>query len=194
MRFSFPWFAFRSAPPRIDGYRSASRLFGSQHLWGRSASGTFQPEGHMKQSQILGMLNMKIVVSVAFLTMFTPSSSFAFSVTGGLNYNLQVLNTPPAKTAATVISVQTTPDGAETRMPLETYPVPVERGALGVTLGRIEYGVAIGGIRSYKTTIKVSVMDTALGETDCTFVFDVNVHDQAFGPLSVVAMATANDI
>jgi hypothetical protein len=137
---------------------------------------------------------MKIVVSVAFLTMFTPSSSFAFSVTGGLNYNLQVLNTPPAKTAATVISVQTTPDGAETRMPLETYPVPVERGALGVTLGRIEYGVAIGGIRSYKTTIKVSVMDTALGETDCTFVFDVNVHDQAFGPLSVVAMATANDI
>jgi hypothetical protein len=137
-------------------------------------------------------VKMKTIVFVAFLSMFLSSNSFA--VTGGLDYGLTLFNTPPAQTTATLTSVKTTPGGAEeTRIPTETWDIPAE-GKIDLLLGRIEYGVPIGGSKSYTTTFVISVSDNVLGETDCTFVFNVNVQDQAFGPMSVVAKATANGV
>jgi hypothetical protein len=136
-------------------------------------------------------LKMKTIVFVAFLSMFLSSNSFA--VTGGLDYYLGVFNTPPAQTTATLTSVNTTPGGAETRIPAETWVIP-SQGKIDLLLGRIEYGVPIGGSKSYTTTLVISVSDNVLRETNCTFVFNINVQDQASGPVSVVAKATANGV
>ena len=65
---------------------------------------------------------------------------------------------------------------------------------MGLSLGRIEYRVSVGGTDSYKTTFQLTVMDGELGETDCTFVFNINVEDRAGGPVATIKSATANDV
>jgi hypothetical protein len=133
----------------------------------------------------------KTIIFVAILSIFLSSNSFA--VTGGLDYSLELFNTPPAQTSATLTSLQTTPEGAETRIPRENWDIPAQ-GRIDLLLGRIEYGVPVFGRKSYTTTFIISVTDNVLGATDCTFIFNINVEDQAFGPVSVVAKATANGL
>jgi hypothetical protein len=134
--------------------------------------------------------------------MFLPKTSFAFPVSAGIDYYLFLVSTPPAETVATLNSVETTPDGAETRIPVPQFvpilsgepPLPTGDRARESVLGRIEYGVPIGGTRSYRTTFDIVVKDNIIGKFECTFVFDVNVKDQAFGPVAVFAKMTANGV
>jgi hypothetical protein len=94
--------------------------------------------------------------------MFLSSSSFA--VTGGLNYYLGVLNTPPAQTTAALAKPDTVPPIETNVTAPGTWTLPdTGRGVMDLSLGRIEYGVSIGGTASYTTTIEVIVTDSILG-------------------------------
>src|SRR5215472_5253569 len=135
-------------------------------------------------------VKVKATVLVAFLSMFLASNSFA--VTGGLDYFLGIFNTPPAQTRATLTSVQNMPR-TETHVPLETWDIPAQ-GVLDLRLGRIEYEVGINNRKSYTTIFFISVTDNALGATDCTFIFHVNVKDEPGGPVADIAEATANGV
>ena len=141
-------------------------------------------------------VKMKTIVFVVFLSMLSFSNAFA--ITGGLDYLLFLCNTELAETRAVITNVQTTPEGAETRLPLETYQIaargPGRPGCVELRLGRIEYGVPIGGSASYTTTLEIFLTDDAAGETLCTFLYDITVRDQAFGPRSSVTKATANGV
>ena len=109
---------------------------------------------------IAASIKMKVILFAVFLSMFLPKTSFAFPVSAGIDYYLFLVSTPPAETVATLNSVETTPDGAETRIPVPQFvpilsgepPLPTGDRARESVLGRIEYGVPIGGTRSYRTT------------------------------------------
>lgn len=125
---------------------------------------------------------MKAIVLAAFLSVCLSGPAFA-GVTGGLDFYLGVFHDDGAETMLTVTSVKTEPYGAEIRIPRGgTWIVPTHRppgqlapGDLYLKLGRIEYAVPVGDIRSYTTTMVMKLTDSAAGETECTFVFDVKV-------------------
>jgi hypothetical protein len=137
-------------------------------------------------------LKMKAIIFVAFLSMLFASNSFA--VTGGLGYFLGIFNSPPAVTTASLGPPITTPS-TETNVTPGTWTLPqMGRGVMDLSLGRIEYSVAVSGSASYTTIFRVLVTDSVLGPTDCTFVFNVTVEDRAGGPQAVVEKATANGV
>jgi|HubBroStandDraft_6_1064221.scaffolds.fasta_scaffold365574_2 hypothetical protein len=136
---------------------------------------------------------VQAIVFAAFLSMSLPSNSFA--VTGGLEYSLGVFNTPPAETTAALAKPNTNPPTETNITAPGTWTLPeTGRGVMDLSLGRIEYRVSVGGTDSYKTTFQLTVMDGELGETDCTFVFNVNVEDRAGGPVATIKSATANGV
>lgn len=145
---------------------------------------------------------MKAMIVVAFLAIFIPSTSFA-GVTGGIDYSLVLLKDPHAEAKATLAGFGHVPGGAEEVMhnvgkswTLHPSQSEFKTGddSLEVKLDRVEYGVAVGGTKVYRTTIQIHVADSVLGETRCTFVFLVFVKDHVGGPVAVVSKATANGI
>lgn len=144
---------------------------------------------------------MRAMVLAACLSLALSGPAFG-GVTGGLYYYLGVFHEEGAETTVTLTSVKTEPFGAEVGMPVGgTWQVPARRppsqlapGDLYLKLGRIEYGVPIADRRTYTTTIVLILSDTVAGATTCTFVFNVLVRDQAFGPVALVGIASANGI
>jgi hypothetical protein len=145
---------------------------------------------------------MKAIIVLAFLAIFIPSTSFA-GVTGGLDYFLVVLKDPQAEAKATLAGIGHVPVGAEEVMHAvgKSWTLHPSQSAfktsndsLEVKLGRVEYGVAVGGTMVYRTTIQIHVADSVLGETNCTFVSLDFVKDHVIGPVAVVSKATANGI
>src|SRR6185295_6276193 len=138
---------------------------------------------------------MKAIVVVAFLAMLVPGKAFA-GVTGGLDYFMVLLKDPQAEAKATLAAIEHVPGGPEDVMHNvgKSWTLHPSQNAnktgndsLEVKLGRVEYGVAVGGTMVYRTTIQIHVTDTALGDTHCTFVFVAFVKDYAFGPLTVAS-------
>jgi hypothetical protein len=71
--------------------------------------------------------------------------------------------------------------------------LPTEgRGAMDLSLGRIEYQVRVGKTASYDTIFKIEITDSQLGPFRCVFSFHVIVDDRIGGPRAIAVSAAAN--
>jgi hypothetical protein len=141
---------------------------------------------------------MKTMAFAALLTMLLVVPAHA--VTGGLDFNLILSKELSTETTVRLASVMTVPR-TETRMlvgrswiaPPDKHPDRIV-DTVEIKVGRIEYEVPVAGSQSYTTTLRLQATDTVVGDTDCTYVFDIFVWDQAFGPVAVIKRVTANGI
>jgi hypothetical protein len=133
-------------------------------------------------------VKIKATVLMALLSMCLCSKAFA--VTGGIDYYLDVFTRSPG--SARVTAVITTPKASSSTIPVPpeaTFQIP--QPSSRVSLGRIEYGVPIGGTAIYKTTFHTDFQTTSPPKfIGCEFILDIEVVDMAFGPQARVTNVT----
>jgi hypothetical protein len=140
-------------------------------------------------------LSTKIKTTMFFTVLTLAFSDNAFAVTGGLDYFLGVFNDPPAETMVSLPpSYPSTFPSTESNVAPGAWMLPTEgRGAMDLSLGRIEYQVRVGKSAEYDTTFKIDITDSQLGPFRCVFSFHVIVDDHAGGPRAIVKSAAANN-